>query len=275
MKSKYFILLLIFACISSVVHGSPDPYPKRKYREHDILYRKHIVRSINLSKFDNNEIFGNSNALVEILLDAVKNGKLQPYETPHLEKALSVDEFWERLKIQEESDYSDYSGYWAESDIEKSAWEEVLPEAPSGETIEDQYYLPSQLFRIEYGEDLLVDKIVSDVVYDPKYITLFIPASISPKGIHEPVASFSFYDCAKVFRADKRAVAENPLMNGRNINFTEVFLLRLYNSYIVKLGRIDDPYFDQMYSKPMDAFMASKKAEHKVISYLYKLFNPE
>lgn len=280
MKTSF--LFFLTSCIfATSVFAKSEPVPRRYIRDCDILYKKHIVRSINLQKFNNEELFGETNLLVSVLLDAVKRGELKPYKTAHLKEELSSEEFWERLKIPYEQPSVDYTNHMyteEQSDWEKeweAAWGKREPEKFEEDVIEDQYYLPSQLSRIEFGENLLVDNVRSDIYFDPQYITIFIPSEINPRGIHEPVASFNFYDCARVFKNDKRAYAENPLMNGKDVNFTDVFLLRLYKSYIVKLGRIDDLYFDQIYSNPKDAFMASKRAEHKVAEYLHKLFNPK
>lgn len=264
--------------------GNSEPYPKRYIRDCDVLFKKHIVRSINLNKFNNEEVFGRGNPLVSVLFDAVTRGELIPYKNGHLKEEMSSVEFWEKLKVPVENmsgvNYDWNSGWLTEEDKEwakgwEKEWGKQEQMAVEEDFVyEDQFIEASQIFRIEFGEDLIVDKVRGDIYFDPKYITIFIPAEINPRGIHEPIASFSFYDCARIFRNDERAYSDNPLMNGRDINFTDVFLLKLYTSYIVKLGRIDDLYFDQMYSRPIDAFMASKKAETKVLEYLHKLFNP-
>jgi gliding motility associated protien GldN len=258
------MLLKIFAFLvlsTSLVQAQSNV--SRPIRENDVLFRKHIIRSVNLKRFSNEEIFGRNNTLAKVLLDAVREGKLTAYKSAHLDEELGVSDFLEKIKIP--VDNSDWSSW-------EDAWKDEIGQ---NQIPEDVYYEADQLFRIEIGEDVIFDKHRSDIIFDMQYITLFLPAEVSPRGLHEPIASFKFADCMHVFKQDKRAVAENPLNNGMNLNFADVFYLRLYKSYIVKLGRIDDPYFDQMYQDPKKAFIASKNAENRIVEYFYKLYNPK
>jgi len=104
-------------------------------------------------------------------------------------------------------------------------------------------------------------------------LTIFIPQSLNQRSLLEPVVSFDYDECLLIFKKDERASAVNPLKNGRNLNYSEVFLLRLFVSDIVKIG--NDNYFDQMYSDPAQAYIARKEAENQLTEYLYKLYNPK
>jgi len=211
-------------------------------RESDILYKERIIRSINLRNSLNEDLFGKENLLVQVLLEAYENGELIGYKNDECKEVLSKEDF-------------------------KSKREVPL------ETGDTHVYAPRHLYKVEIGEDLIFDRNRSEIIFDMESITIFIPEELNYKHLLEPIISFKYDDCVKIFKKDSRAVAINPLKNGRNINYSEVFLLKLYRSDIVKIG--NDLYFDQMYSDVTMAYIARKDAENKLTEYLYKLYNPQ
>jgi hypothetical protein len=234
MKTK---ILLIFSILFLTINA----FCQFQTREADILFKKRIVRSLNLSCGINEELFGRGNLLVSVLLEAYKNGEIKGYTNSDLNKLLPLDQFMSSIQVNTESD--------------------------------SFIYEPRHMYKVELGEDLIFDNKHSEIVFDMEYLSVIIPAEINYKQIHEPIIYFSYDDCVKVFKNDDRAYAVNPLMNGRNINYSEVFLLRLFKSDIVKIGH--DLYFDQMHSNPLSSFLAQKEAENKLNEYLYKLYHPQ
>jgi hypothetical protein len=210
-------------------------------RECDITFRTHIVRSINLRHTANEDIFGKGK-VVEVLLDAALANQIPIYDPNNKTQVLSKESLLERLTAK-------------------------------GEDGNVETYSFKQLYQMEVSEDLVFDKQRSIPVYQVKYLTLFIPQDINYRGIHEPVATFRFQDCAKIFVHEDKATS---LFNERReINFRDAFLLHSYKGEIVKMGREDDLYFDQRYPDPAKAFMARKKSEEEVLEYFYKIYNPE
>ena len=212
-------------------------------REQDKAYSTTIVREVNLYHPSNQFLFGQRALLSQILIEATENGSCKAYNPCQIEEELSVREF-----IGNRSYPDDSCGF-------------------------EQYY-SSQLYIIEIQEEFVFDKNRSEFKFIPKYITLFIPAEINYKGIIQPVASWKYEDCEKVFRNDKRAFSQTPKAFGKSkINFCETFLLRSYTSEIVKIGT-DAQYFDQTYTDPTQAFLMRKEEEYKIQEMVYKAFHP-
>jgi hypothetical protein len=233
MKNLLFVILLV---------GSGQLYAQVPVRECDVLFRKHIVRSIDLRDKTNSIAFGREDGIVRILMDAIAEGRLTAYSPTNKKNVLSPGDFFNQLKI------------------------------PSENSSEERYD-QSHLYRLEVGEDLLFDKQRSIPVYEVKYLTLFLPQEINYRGILEPLATFRYEDCLKVFKEDPRAVMD--LMDGKPINFKELFLLHRYQSHIVKIGDENELYFDQKYTNDLQAFLAAKDAENKIVEYFYQLYNPQ
>jgi hypothetical protein len=211
-------------------------------RECDVLFRKHIVRSIDLREKGNSEIFRREYGIVRILMDALDQEKLKAYSPGNKNKELSRDDFFHKLKI------------------------------PSEDSIAEAYN-DYQLYKIEVGEDLIFDKQRSVPVYEIKYLTIYLPEEVNYRGILEPLATFKYADCIRIFKEDKRAVWD--ISNGKPLNFKEIFLLHQYQSRIVKIGNENELYFDQKYNSELNAFLATKEAENEIVEYFYKIYNPQ
>ncbi|MFL5730858.1 MAG: hypothetical protein ACJ75J_15320 [Cytophagaceae bacterium] len=210
-------------------------------RECDITFRTHIVRSINLRHPANEDIFERGR-IVELLLNAALAGQIPMYDPIAKEKSLSQEALIEKLTVKAEDGSC-------------------------------SLYSFRHLYQIETGEDLVFDKQRSIPVYQMKYITLFIPQDVNHRGIHEAVATFRFQDCSRIFMEDRHA--SDPLHEKTSLNFRDAFFLHLYKAEIVKMGRENDLYFDQQYSKPAEAFIARKKSEEEVLEYFYRIYNPK
>lgn len=240
MRRQFWLIYTLFLLITFNNSYAQNSAIRRDY---DVAFKKHLVRGINLNNPDNQSFFGEGNDLVRILLDAVKDGKLIPYKDGHLKDTLSLTSFLEKIKIP--------------VDIDSSG-----------------YYEPYQLKYLEVGENLVFDKHRSEVKLEIDYLTIMIPSNVNYKEILEPIASFKFDDCVKVFRADERAL-RTLTPSQKSINLAEIFLLHLPKSYIVKLGTPGSNYFDQVASDHVNAFLLAKNEEEKIIDYFYKLFNPQ
>jgi hypothetical protein len=231
----------LFTCLALVSFHLLSAQQEK--REDDIFFKKYLVRSMDFNEKGNREIFGTDQYMVRLLLDAYCSGKLKGYKNQKLSETLSYEQFESRLTL-------------------------LQPEENQGIPLGD-------LHLIEIGEHLIFNKHTSDFYFSMESITMYIPADKSYRGIQEPLISFSYKDCSRIFKADQHAVSVNPLKNGRDINYAEVFLLRLFNSSIVKIGNTRDLYFDQVYDDKMSAFLAAKAGENQLTEYLYKLYHPE
>lgn len=213
-------------------------------RTDKVIYQQRLVRSIDIRIAENENFFGKDNKLSEVLIKAAKEGEITPYSSYTLTDTLSLDDLDYRLKYF----YSDG---------------------------EFDYYSAGDLYQMELGEDLIFDAYRSEIQFKPIYITLLIPESLSDKVLIEPLVTFRFDDCMNVLRKNN-VVTHKPVYNGRKINLAEVFVMHAYKSNICKIGdEFETSYFDQMYVSHIDAFLAGKEEENKLIDILYKLYNPE
>lgn len=216
----------------------------QQIREQDIVYSRYIVREIDLRSSGNIKVFGKNCLLSFILLDAVKHGA-KAYSYVDRTTQVSFEQIEDKLQMFA---------------LEDSCMSFLTAE---------------ELYVVELTERIIFDKNASEFRFIPIELTLFIPAEINIKGIMEPLAVFSFEECTRIFRTDLRAYSSVTKIGQQRINFNEQFLLRSYESIIVKIGNEEDLYFDQLYADPYKAFMAMQKEENDLEELIFSAYHPK
>jgi len=213
-------------------------------RDQDVCYRKSIVKELNLRHPMNATVFGKQSLFSRILLEAAMNGQIPSWNPDTLSRRLTTEQINSRIS------YSTDSGA-----LERYALED--------------------LYIVEITEDLVFDKNRSEFRMMPQRITLFVPASVSMRGLLEPVASWNYEDCLRVWSNDSRAVYSTSAFQGPTYSFEQIFILGNYRAEIVKIGNLRDLYFDQMYGDPYQAMMARQEAENELLELMHAAFNPK
>lgn len=216
----------------------------QQIRDQDIGYRKSVVKELNLRHPMNATVFGKQSLFSRILLEAATQGQLPSWNPDTLNKRMTAEQIVERMS------YANDSG-----GVEQYYWED--------------------LYIVEITEDLVFDKNRSEFRMIPQRITLFVPASVSTKGILEPLASWKYEDCLNVWNSDERARYTPDAFQGPSYSYQQVFILGNYRAEIVKIGNLRDLYFDQMYGNPYEAMMARQNAENELLEIMHAAFNPE
>lgn len=239
MKTVFFSLIAIFFFYTAQA---------QQIRENDIVFSKHIVRSVNLTQKDNQKWFGeDENQLRTILLNAYQSGTLQGWESENFRDKLLYTSFLEKISFKT-------SGADGLSEIQNYTWND---------------------FEImEVGEEFLFDKNRSEFLFKTTSVTFFIPAYKSYRGLIERMVSFRFDDVLAVVKQTKNLKGLNPLQNNKPIEYSTVFTLRTYKNTIVKIGGPNEPYFDQISSDPSLAYLIGKSEEDKLKELVYKFYTP-
>ncbi|MEO1654298.1 MAG: gliding motility protein GldN, partial [Bacteroidota bacterium] len=234
---KKIISVLTFVCLFAVVDSfaqiGPQGYNPNSVRpilEDDVMYRTTIWRRINLLEKQNKPFFSFDNEVTRVIIDAVREKKVQAYypkSNPRdtgFEEPMEMDEF--------EKNLSYYNDVFQDSVIIR----------------------PSELYILEVKEDLIFDRRRSRMYWDIQSLTMVIPQGTSPESEMGdiPFATFKFKDLYEYFReaynasqekgsfADLRAFWYNPENPRRHVALGDAFELRLFSSRIFKVSNPDD-----------------------------------
>ena len=241
----------------------------RPIHESDIMYKKSIVRALDLREKQNKPLFSTNRQITKLLLEAVSRGDITAYASDSLDdgKSLTREEFNDRYKMPSQG-------------VELSAEEKEIALANGDSSVISHggafNYEPRDLYQMEIKEDLIFDKQRSRMYYDIHAITLYVPADhpANVKGIQTVVASFKYKELVeKLFKDNPNAIWFNPQNDQQHKNLADAFELRLFSSYIIKVSNPNDAYLVDIYGGDQKkGIMASQWAAFELLEYEHNLW---
>ncbi|MEO1219239.1 MAG: gliding motility protein GldN [Bacteroidota bacterium] len=252
-------------------HTDGNPHSIYSIPEPQILFRKRIWREMYLREKENKPFFAHQKEITRHIIAGVRSGALIPYTDDTLETQMPVDQFFENLSIPQEGGLSEEER--ALGFVEDTGWGDGHTSQKRG-SLSPEYFAPNEVTTLELIEDVVFDKLRSQLVYDIQAIKLIIPAEKFTTGLSKTVGTFRYKDLATYFDAHPgEAVWVNVHNNAGNIKLTEAFELRLFGSRIVKVENPDDATIEDIYNKtPEEALFASQKFEEDLIELQYFLW---
>lgn len=257
---------------TGAVVPSTDGYNKysvRPIHASDVMYKKSIIRALDLREKQNRPLFSANREITRLLIDAVKRGDIKAYASDSLDmgRVLTIDEFMEKIKMPSMG-------------IELTQEEKEIALANGDSSVLHtggaDYYLPKDLWQMEIKEDLIFDKQRSRMYFDIHSLTFYIPADhpSNIKGIQIPVASFMYKELVeKAFKDNPNAIWFNPQNDQQHKNLADAFELRLFSSYIIKVSNPSDAYLVDIYGGDQKkGIMASQWAAYELLEYEHNLW---
>lgn len=257
-----------------------NPFSSKGIHKSDIMWKKSIIRAIDLREKQNEPIFSRDREITRIMIDAVEAGIIKPYKTDSLSMGtvLTVDEFKEAIKIPgAEAELTDEEKEFADAFAADDAWgdaEETTEEEPA--TDEGNYFFPRDLYQLQLIEDMIFDKQRSVMYYDILAVKMIVPADHPDniRGIETPVAFFSYQELVdQVFTDNPKAIWYNPYNDAEHRSLFEAFELRLFSSYIIKVSNPQDSYLVDVYGgDPQTGILASQWKAFELLEFEHNLW---
>jgi gliding motility associated protien GldN len=220
----------------------------------------------------NQAFFSRNREISRVLIDAVRDGLLIPYQSDSLEKRLSKEDFEQRLIIKTGADEDSWGSEWSDSEGENNEQAQTDDGWGDGwggaETVVPTTFErdPSEINILEVKEEIFFDKIRSRMYNAIEALTLYYLDQNT--GIREPVASFDYKEAEKVFRANpEKAVWYNRQNPGQNRNMADAFLLRMFHGMIVKISNPRNLSLREQVPDPQQALYLSMENEYKLAEY--------
>lgn len=275
---KFSLSLLVTAAISIGMsqesEGYVNPNSVRGIHSSDIMYKKSVLRQLDLREKQNKSLFSRNKEITRIIIDAVKEGKLKVYATDSLDKGKSYtkEEFLDKIKVpnqeaeltEEEKEFQKANAADAANDPFATGNEQVAT-GPA-------FFEPKDLFLIQITEDFIFDKQRSRAYWDIQSIQIIVPAELNQK-VDLPAGTFKYKDLAEVFKKDPRALWFNPENDQEHRNMADAFDLRLFSSYLVKVSNPDDAYLADIYNtNEKEGLLASYWKQNEMMEYEHNLW---
>lgn len=246
-----------------------NKYSVRPIHESDIMYKRSVVRTLDLREPQNRPLFSTNRQITKLLIEAVRKGDITPYNNDSLDlgRKLSIQEFNERMRMP--------------SDAAILTEEEKQIALANGDSSVlagggDADYLPQNLYQMNLKEDFVFDKQRSRQYFDIQSLTMAVPADLpsNKKGIETVVASFIYKELVeKLFKDNPNAIWFNRQNDREHKNLADAFELRLFSSYIVKVSNPEDNYLVDIYGGDQyKGILASQWAAFTLMEYEHNLW---
>lgn len=285
---KLSLLFSIVLFASTAAFAQPEFYGDDGYNiaslkrihDSDQMFRKTVIRAIDLREPQNKPLFAKNHELPKLLIEAVRAGKLQPWENDSimLGTKVSMEEFEKRLLLPS----ADVGGEGEEEDPFGGGWDVGGFEDDFGggedEAAEEiaNTFFPRDLYQMELKEDVIFDNQRSVLYYDIIALTMFVPADHPEniRGIQTPIASFSYKEMVEnVFSTDPDAIWVNPKNDREHHKLEDAFELRLFSSYIIKVSNPDDAFLVDIYGgNQKTGILASQWAAFELMEFEHNLW---
>jgi len=240
---------------SDILNAKVTPYAS--IREADVAYSKRVWREIDLREKMNQYLISPKARLIDVLMTAIANGELTAYDaTQDPKNDPDGDSFARPLTPEAAKNKMADSSVVDKFDANG---EKIGSSVVAGE------FNPDSIVKFRIKEDWIFDRQRS--TFEPRIIG--IAPLIKPKagpGIdidYQPAFWIYFPDARQVL-ANKEVVNKNSDATG--LSFDDVFMKRIFTSYIVKQSNDKDERIKD-YAQGIDKLYESERIKKKLMDY--------
>ncbi|MCU0438628.1 MAG: gliding motility protein GldN [Raineya sp.] len=260
-KCCLFLLFLVSFSVNAQFGYNPNAV--RPVLEDDIMFRKTVVRRINLKEKQNKPFLAVGYEFPARLIQAARDGKVAAYDIT----TSMTDLFLNKKDL-----------------VKDTAWDKgfetvklIDPNGQPYDQITPVLLKPDDIYVMELLEEVIFDKRRSRMYMNIIAINLIAPG-FGEGGGDKEVASFKFKEVDRYFRQlyvesnQKEALWYNPNNNRRHMCVMDAFELRVFSSRILKVSNPDDKYLNQIYTDQIEELYKAQEAEMELMEFEHNLW---
>lgn len=237
----------------------PTPYPEIKSM--DVFSVKRVWRDID-TKIDANKLFVSPDSrLIDIIVDAIRSGKLIPYSPVTSPKNPSGDAFSEPLSKKDA--------------LAKFMGDSILVPIldQDGNTINTQWqageFSPEKVTKFRIKEDWVFDK--GRGIYEPRIVGIAPLINTSAMGelLSEQPAFWINFNQARKVLAQHQVIFKSA----NNLSYDDVFVLRKFSSTIIKESNPDNLKIADYTTSKEELEKESKRIEDSLSDYKKRIWD--
>jgi gliding motility associated protien GldN len=244
---------------SNVLNARVTPYAN--LRESDVMFSKRVWREIDVRDKVNTIFASPKSRLITIFTDAIQAGELTAYDASSTKDDVNGDEFSAVLN--------------AKDAMAKFADSVVVPifdqdGNQTGSKVEAGEFNPDSIVKFRIKEDWIFDKQRS--VFEPRIVGIAPMVKISKAGqaFDEQPAFWIYFPEARNLLVTKAAVNRTNDLAG--LSYDDIFMKRIFSSYIVKESNPDDLRIKD-YAIGIDKLFESDRVKKALMDFEHDLWS--
>lgn len=235
--------------------------PYANLREADVMFQKRVWREIDLREKMNGLYASPKARLIDVIMDAVMAGELTAYDAVSTKDDPGGDEFSTILK--------------PEQVMSKFADSVLVPQfnengEQTGASMTAGEFNPDSVLKFQIKEDWIFDRQRS--VFEPRIIGIAPMIKIKASGQElgeQPAFWIYFPEARQVFVTKEVANRSN---DATGLSFDDLFMKRLFSSYIVKESNPEDLRIKD-YAQGIDKLYESERIKKQMLDYEHDLWS--
>jgi gliding motility associated protien GldN len=244
---------------ANILSAKVTPYPN--LRESDVAYSKRVWREIDVRDKMNQYLASPKLRLIDVLMNSIANGELTAYDaTPDPKNDPNGDTFYKPLSPAEAKNKMADSVLVDKFDKNGDKVSSVLK---AGE------FSPDSIVKFRIKEDWIFDRQRS--IFEPRIIGIAPMVKLKVGGVegdYQP-AFWIYFPDARPILATKEAVSRGSDATG--LSFDDVFMKRIFASYIVKVSNDRDERIKD-YAQGIDKLYEAEKIKKQLMDWELNLW---
>ena len=231
------------------------PIPLPSVRKADIMWSKRVWREIDFRQKMNQEFYypvsphQNWKSFITIILDALKQGKITAYDISPTDELLVPITYQEIVA--------------RETDTIHRVMKRPYPPYNEYDTTIVTQFDPTKVTRLRIKEDWYFDKQRSQMLVRIEAICPVMMTEHEGQMVPTPLFWISYPQARKVLA---KALAFNPQNSSMRLSYDDIFIKRLFQSYIYKVQNVYDRRISD-YASGVRALQESKRIQRQMFDF--------
>jgi gliding motility associated protien GldN len=244
----------------NILSAKVTPYPN--LRESDVAYAKRVWREIDTRDKMNQYLSSPKLRLIDIFMDAIAAGELTAYDPNPSKEDPNGDQFSKPLTpAQARAKMADSV---LVDKFDKNTGDKIGSTMTAGE------FNPDSIVKFRIKEDWVFDRQRS--IFEPRIVGIAPMIKVKAAGLnldYQP-AFWIYFPDARQLLATKEAVNRNSDATG--LSFDDVFMKRIFASYIVKVSNDKDERIKD-YAQGIDKLYEAEKIKKQLMDWELNLWS--
>ncbi len=231
------------------------PMPLPSVRKADIMWSKRIWREIDFRQKMNNVFYfpttphQNWKSFITVIMDALKQGKITAYDLSSTDELLVPITYNEIIARQ--------------TDTVHKTLRRSVPPYDEYDTVIINTFDPTQVLRLRLKEDWYFDAKRSQMLVRIESLCPVMIKEHNGQQVPVPLFWVSYADARKVLA---KALAFNPQNSAMRLSYDDIFIKRLFRSYIIKEQNMFDRRINA-YASGADAIRESRRIQREMFDF--------